>query len=113
MQLQRELMAASNAIAEIYLPTKINVGCLGNICPQLHIHVMGRFKTDPAWPGPAWGTIDGPQYAADELEATIKKLKRHLDMEAEKWQSSVFATCAIGYLLCFSAVCIRALSKKL
>jgi diadenosine tetraphosphate (Ap4A) HIT family hydrolase len=36
-------------------PDKINVGALGNVVAQLHVHVIGRFLSDPAWPGPVWG----------------------------------------------------------
>ena len=34
---------------------KLNVGALGNVVPQLHVHVVGRRHDDPAWPGPVWG----------------------------------------------------------
>lgn len=34
---------------------KVNVGALGNVVPQLHVHVVGRAPGDPAWPGPVWG----------------------------------------------------------
>lgn len=37
---------------------KLNVGNLGNMVPQLHVHVVGRRKGDPAWPGPVWGHSD-------------------------------------------------------
>mmetsp|Transcript_45955 Transcript_45955/g.76623 ORF Transcript_45955/g.76623 Transcript_45955/m.76623 type:complete len:180 (-) Transcript_45955:1726-2265(-) len=36
-------------------PTKINTGALGNICSQLHVHVLARYEGDKAWPGPVWG----------------------------------------------------------
>ncbi len=36
-------------------PDKIIVGALGNMVAQLHVHVIGRFRSDPAWPGPVWG----------------------------------------------------------
>lgn len=35
---------------------KINIGALGNLTPQLHIHIIARYKNDRAWPGPIWGT---------------------------------------------------------
>lgn len=54
-QLIEEVSAVSEAIEEIYSPDKINIGALGNIVPQLHIHVIGRSKGDRAWPGPIWG----------------------------------------------------------
>jgi diadenosine tetraphosphate (Ap4A) HIT family hydrolase len=34
---------------------KLNIGALGNLVPQLHLHVVGRAPGDPAWPGPVWG----------------------------------------------------------
>jgi diadenosine tetraphosphate (Ap4A) HIT family hydrolase len=34
---------------------KLNIGALGNLVPQLHLHVVGRNPGDPAWPGPVWG----------------------------------------------------------
>ena len=36
-------------------PDKVNVAALGNVVAQLHVHVVGRFRSDPAWPGPVWG----------------------------------------------------------
>ena len=41
---------------------KLNVGSLGNITPQLHIHVVGRRDDDPAWPGPVWGHSEARAY---------------------------------------------------
>jgi diadenosine tetraphosphate (Ap4A) HIT family hydrolase len=41
---------------------KLNIGALGNITPQLHIHVVGRRADDMAWPGPVWGTAGGVDY---------------------------------------------------
>ena len=37
---------------------KLNVAALGNVTAQLHVHVIGRYKGDPAWPGPVWGHSD-------------------------------------------------------
>ena len=34
---------------------KLNIGALGNLVPQLHLHVLSRHPGDPAWPGPVWG----------------------------------------------------------
>ena len=51
-----EIAAASNAIRQVAGSVdKLNVGQLGNLVPQLHIHVVGRRRGDPAWPGPVWG----------------------------------------------------------
>jgi diadenosine tetraphosphate (Ap4A) HIT family hydrolase len=50
-----EIARAGRALQMMAKPDKINVGMLGNLVPQLHIHVVARFATDPAWPGPVWG----------------------------------------------------------
>lgn len=50
---------------------KLNVGALGNITPQLHVHVVGRRPDDPAWPGPVWGFGEPKPY----LEARIAQAR--------------------------------------
>jgi diadenosine tetraphosphate (Ap4A) HIT family hydrolase len=47
---------------------KLNVGALGNITPQLHVHVVGRRADDAAWPGPVWGAGSAVAYETDMLE---------------------------------------------
>ena len=46
---------AAGVMRDLAKPDKINVGALGNMVAQLHVHVIGRFRSDPAWPGPVWG----------------------------------------------------------
>jgi len=53
--LMDEIRIAGRVMAALAKPDKINVGALGNIVTQLHVHVVGRFRSDPAWPGPVWG----------------------------------------------------------
>ena len=45
---------------------KINVGALGNVVRQLHVHVVARHSADPAWPGPVWGFGAAVRYADDK-----------------------------------------------
>ena len=52
---------------------KINVGALGNIVQQLHVHVVARNPGDAAWPGPVWGHSPAVPYDEDEREALIWK----------------------------------------
>ena len=47
---------------------KLNVGALGNVVPQLHVHVVGRRRDDPAWPGPVWGFGEPRPYSGPDLE---------------------------------------------
>jgi diadenosine tetraphosphate (Ap4A) HIT family hydrolase len=72
-QLMDEIVAAGAAVramgAALGRPVeKLNVGALGNIVPQLHIHVIGRRSDDATWPQPAWGVKGGETYAPDALE---------------------------------------------
>ena len=53
--LAQEIGRAGHALAQMFTPTKLNVGALGNIVRQMHVHVIARFATDAAWPGPVWG----------------------------------------------------------
>ena len=69
-QLMEEIAAAAEAICGLHRPDKINIGALGNLVPQLHVHVVGRFRGDPAWPGPVWGAKPAREPSApDRLEA--------------------------------------------
>jgi diadenosine tetraphosphate (Ap4A) HIT family hydrolase len=59
---------------------KINVGALGNIVRQLHLHVVARVIGDPAWPGPVWGYADATPYGDDAAQALIAATKTSLDL---------------------------------
>ena len=56
-QLMAEIIKLSGFIRPLPGVEKLNVGNLGNMVPQLHVHVIGRFQGDPAWPGPVWGHL--------------------------------------------------------
>jgi diadenosine tetraphosphate (Ap4A) HIT family hydrolase len=48
---------------------RVNVGALGLVVPQLHLHVVGRREGDPCWPAPVWGRLaEGPSYSDAALE---------------------------------------------
>jgi len=54
-ELMKEIVKLSALVRALPGVEKLNVGALGNMVPQLHVHVVGRRKGDPAWPGPVWG----------------------------------------------------------
>lgn len=71
-----EIVAAGEAVraigAALGRPVeKLNVGALGNITPQLHVHIVGRRADDAAWPGPVWGFGTTLAYGADGLERAL------------------------------------------
>ena len=72
----REISRASEVLVELFVPDKINVAALGNMVPQLHIHVVARFKDDAAWPNPIWGVVPAQAYVADELTTRLADLRR-------------------------------------
>ena len=53
--LTAEILAATRLVQAAARPDKVNVACLGNVVAQLHVHVIGRWRSDPAWPDPVWG----------------------------------------------------------
>lgn len=59
LALLRESSATAAMLESEFAAEKINIGALGNLVPQLHVHHIARFSTDPAWPGPVWGNTPG------------------------------------------------------
>jgi len=57
---------------------KINIGALGNIVRQLHVHVVGRHAGDAAWPGPVWGSGSPVRHAPEALDAAAKRWRGRL-----------------------------------
>ncbi|HVI87448.1 MAG TPA: HIT family protein [Dongiaceae bacterium] len=66
-----EIARASEALQREFRPEKINVGALGNMVPQLHIHVIARFVNDPAWPKPVWGVKPPTLFTVADAKAEI------------------------------------------
>lgn len=65
-RLMTEVVTVSRALEAHCKSFKINVGALGNLVPQLHVHVVGRRQDDEAWPGPVWGHGQALPYEASE-----------------------------------------------
>ncbi|HEX4533299.1 MAG TPA: HIT family protein [Rhizomicrobium sp.] len=57
---------------------KINTGALGNMVPQLHVHIIARKAGDAAWPGAVWNHGTPQPYAPDELETFVASLRAAL-----------------------------------
>ena len=76
--LQAEMHRASANLKTLTGAAKINIGALGNLVPQLHIHVVAREAGDAAWPGPVWGHGTGEPYSALAREAQLAALRKSL-----------------------------------
>ena len=76
--LMREISAASRALQVEFKPQKINVAALGNVVPQLHVHVIARRSSDAAWPRPVWGVMPPLAHDAEEVQNFISALRRKI-----------------------------------
>ena len=76
--LWRECTRAGDALRATARCDKLNLGALGNIVRQLHVHVLARCVGDAAWPGPVWGHGRAQAYAAALLEERLAALQQAL-----------------------------------
>lgn len=77
-QLWREVQHCSRALRAVVPCDKLNIGALGNIVRQLHVHLVARREGDAAWPGPVWGSGPAAPYPADDLAARVAALQVRL-----------------------------------
>ncbi|HVI59202.1 MAG TPA: HIT family protein [Luteimonas sp.] len=77
-QLGEEIDMASRLLRDAFNPFKLNVAALGNLVPQLHVHVIARFEHDPAWPAPVWGRVAARPYTPEALVERINTLNEYL-----------------------------------
>ena len=66
-QLCAEMRTATRLVLDLARPDKVNVATLGNVVPQMHVHVIARFRSDPAWPDPVWCHGAGATYPPHAL----------------------------------------------
>ena len=62
------------------LVEKLNVGALGNVTPQLHVHVVGRRADDAAWPAPVWGFGGTEPYGVEQLALALAAARAALEL---------------------------------
>ncbi|NCW36531.1 MAG: HIT family protein [Proteobacteria bacterium] len=74
--LMREIVFCSKIMKKVFKTKKLNVEKIGNIVPQLHIHIIARNKNDSSWPLSVW-VVKGESYSAAQLEKILKKLKSY------------------------------------
>lgn len=77
LQLMREIERAETAMVRLFKPDQTNVAMIGNMTPQLHVHIICRFQNDPAWPGTVWSEKAQP-YALAEKEKIINQIKQEI-----------------------------------
>ena len=77
-ELMREIGVASRVLQAVFKPHKLNVAALGNLVPQLHVHVIARYQDDIAWPRPVWGIAAAKPYTEEALVRRIESLRAAL-----------------------------------
>ena len=73
--LMEEISLSSQVMRHLFKPKKLNVANLGNIVPQLHVHIIARYDHDKAWPGPVWNSGITEAYTSDDKAERIIQLK--------------------------------------
>ncbi|HEY3521979.1 MAG TPA: HIT family protein [Rhodanobacteraceae bacterium] len=74
-ELLREINCAMTLLRSIAPCDKLNIGMLGNIVRQLHVHVVIRREGDAAWPGPVWGSGAAVRYGSTARDALVDRLR--------------------------------------
>jgi diadenosine tetraphosphate (Ap4A) HIT family hydrolase len=64
----------SEFIVDHFKVDKLNVASTGNVVEQMHVHIVGRYRNDPMWPGVVWGGPASRAYSAQEVDAIIQQL---------------------------------------
>jgi diadenosine tetraphosphate (Ap4A) HIT family hydrolase len=77
-QLMTEINRVGRALKEITKCDKLNIAALGNVVPQLHVHVIARRSSDAAWPRPVWGVMPPLAHDAGEVQALMTELRRKI-----------------------------------
>ena len=81
-QLWTEVAQVSAVLRAQVRCDKLNIAALGNVVPQLHVHVIARHREDPAWPRPVWGAMPRQDYEAPLLAQRVAALRGALEASA-------------------------------
>ena len=81
VQLLGEIAATARVLKSITQCDKLNIAALGNQVPQLHVHVIARRHSDPAWPKPVWGVKPSVPYEKAQQRAFLESLRQSLKPE--------------------------------
>lgn len=76
--LSRETMALGELMKEHFAADKVNIAALGNVVPQLHVHVIARFEDDDTFPSPVWGLGHAERYELSARKSLIDTLHARL-----------------------------------
>ena len=76
-----ECAAISTFIKQVLGFDKVNFAGLGNVVPQMHLHIIGRHGADPCWPQPVWGNLpEGETYTPGQLREWREELVKMMSL---------------------------------
>ena len=75
--LMKEIVYVSKIMKKLFKTKKLNVEKIGNIVPQLHIHIIARSKKDSSWPLSVW-VVKGKNYSKTALKIMVDKTRKAL-----------------------------------
>ena len=76
--LANEIALASRALKDATRCDKLNVAAIGNVVPQLHIHIVARTRNDALWPKPIWGAAAPRPYDPAALERFVTAIRERV-----------------------------------
>ena len=82
-QLWREVTLVAQVLRHAQPDLKLNIGALGNVVRQLHLHILLRQEGDPAWPGPVWGHSPREPHTAEAGHAAAERWRVLLAEETQ------------------------------
>lgn len=82
-QLMTEIVRVSRALKTVIRCDKLNIAMLGNMVPQLHVHVIARRHTDAAWPRPVWGVAEPQTHDPGEVSHFISEMRKQIWLASE------------------------------
>lgn len=87
-QLWNETRLLAQAMQQVFAADKMNIGALGNVVRQLHMHVVVRMDGDDSWPAPVWGRGVAQPYSETEQDAVRREMLRALHASGLQVQSA-------------------------
>jgi diadenosine tetraphosphate (Ap4A) HIT family hydrolase len=76
--LTREIGLLARVLKDVTQCDKLNIAAIGNIVPQLHVHVVARHRGDAAWPRPVWGAGPPRPYETPQRDRLIAAIRREV-----------------------------------
>ncbi len=79
-RLMDEISRAAAALKTLTRCDKLNIAAIGNVVPQLHIHIVARRRDDPAWPKPVWGVAPPQPYTSERIADFVVVIRRTMEI---------------------------------